>query len=112
MRSVSADGSLPGDPDATHEARNPVGPAVRADAAAEVDHSPPLVTACASPGLSRKVPDPVSLIRDRSTAMADAFPPARASPVVKSMLGRSNRCRLVAGCANTTAGPPTAVRAP
>ena len=41
----------------------------------DVDQIPPPVTACALPGFERNVPDPVTLIMEPSTALAEAVPP-------------------------------------
>src|SRR6266446_4371502 len=50
---------------------------------------PPPVTSSVSSGL--KVPEPVRVIFEPSFARADALPPAKRVPVVKSMLTRSQR---------------------
>src|SRR2546422_1506106 len=60
--------------------------------ASKVCHVPPPVTCCEFPGLERYVPDPVSVIFERSRlARAEATPPAETVPVPKLTLMMSHR---------------------
>src|SRR5712692_2833303 len=60
--------------------------------ASKVCQVPPPVTSCGFPGLERYVPDPVSVIFERSRlARAAATPPAETVPVPKSTLMMSHR---------------------
>src|SRR5439155_21276514 len=71
---------------------------------------PPPVTSCALPGLSRKVPEPVTVMRAPSRAFDEAWPPASIQPLRTLM--RSQRYSWLPSPASAARGPAKVPRAP